>query len=80
MRLLLLLHENSVDFQVHLPGYKCQTSRIITSKKRGRKKQEKQKKKRWGENNREREIRLVIVNSSLTLSVLEDKTRPLRKL
>lgn len=78
MRLLLLLQENCVDFPVHLPGYKCQTSRIITSKKRGRKKQEKQKKKA-GEN-REREIRLVIVNSSLTLSVLEDKTRPLRKL
>lgn len=37
------------------------------------------KKKRREENNREREIRLVIVNSSLTLSVL-DKTRPLRKL
>lgn len=48
MRLLLLLQENCVDFPVHLPGYKCQTSRIITSKKRGRKKQEKQKKKGRG--------------------------------
>lgn len=59
-----------MDFPVYrpLPVYKYQKSRITTSKKTEKKKI------------REREIRLVTVKSSLTPSVLEDETKPIRKL